>query len=89
MDGKRHYGDKLYKESANILGLEEQTLRRYKSMANTFSLLIRINNLSWQHHLEVSSIKKIKTLKNGKLQLSDEPDTEKMQEFLAKAKKAT
>jgi len=87
VDGKRHYGDKLYKESARILDSEEQTLRVYKSMADTFPLLIRINNITWNHHREVSSIKKIKTLKNGKLQLSDEPDMEKMQELLAKAEK--
>lgn len=48
---ERHYGDGLYREAANILGLEEQTLRVMKSMAERFELLTPVNNLSWWQYL--------------------------------------
>jgi len=50
VDGKRHYGDGLYKRAAEITGLAEQTLRLHASMATQFEMLMRINNLSYQHH---------------------------------------
>jgi N6-adenosine-specific RNA methylase IME4 len=87
VDGKKHYGDGLYKEAAKILELEEQTLRICKSLADTFPLLSRLNNLSFEHHRQVASIKRIEQDKKGKLELSDKPDTEKMQELLKKAEK--
>ena len=60
-DGKSHYGDGLYKKAAEILGIEEQSLRRSAMLANQFELLHRCNNLSWTHYLQVSSIKTIET----------------------------
>ena len=82
MDGKRHYGDGLYQEAARILGLEVAYLRQLKSLAVKYELLDRSNRLSWKHHKEVASIKRIEET-NGKLQLSKDPDQEKMQEFLS------
>ncbi len=48
-----------------ITGLAEQTLRLHASMAGQFELLTRINNLSYQHHREVASIKLIATDEGG------------------------
>jgi len=86
-DGKRHYGDGLYKEAERILGVSQAELRQFKSLSERFELLGRTNNLSWRHHYEVASIKKIKEKEDGKLELSKEPDKEKMQELLKKAEK--
>lgn len=86
-DGKSHYGDGLYEKASIILGLEPQTLRVMASVANTLELLIRINNLSWNHHREVASIKRTEQEPSGKLYLSDEADYQKIQELLAKAEK--
>ena len=85
VDGKRHYGDGLYKRAAEITGLREQTLRLHASMAGQFELLMRINNLSYQHHREVASIEQIAEHDDGKLYLSDEPDTELIAKFLEEA----
>jgi len=74
VDGKRHYGDGLYEKAAGILGLEEQTLRLHASMADRFQLLMRVNNLSWDHHRQVASIKTLAEADDGKLYLSDETD---------------
>jgi N6-adenosine-specific RNA methylase IME4 len=87
VDGKSHYGDGLYAEAARVLGLEEQTLRLQHSMAAKFELLIRINNLSWNHHREVSSLKTLSEDKKCKLYRSDEHDMKKAQEFLKEAEK--
>jgi N6-adenosine-specific RNA methylase IME4 len=73
VDGKRHYGDGLYKRAAEITGLTEGTLRNDK--------------LRWYHHSEVASIKQIADDKKGKLFLSDEPDKDKIAELLAEAEK--
>ena len=59
VDGKRHYGDGLYQEAARILGYDENKLRQYKSLSDRFELLLRSNNLTWNHHKEVSAIKQI------------------------------
>ena len=75
-DKKRHYGDGLYQEAARILDRSEGDLRNMKSMADRFELSWRHDKLSWWHHYEVSSIKKIVTNKNGKLELSNEPGME-------------
>jgi len=85
VDGKRHYGDGLYKEAEEILGIPQQSLRIYKSLAERFELFRRLNNLTYAHHQEVSSLKLIEEDKKGKLKLSNEPDKEKMQWFLDKA----
>jgi len=86
-DGKKHYGDRVYQEASKILDVEKNTLEHYKSLAERFEICIRIQNLLWSHHLEVASLKQLQRDKKGKLCLSDEPDKEKMQEFLKKAEK--
>jgi len=86
-DGKRHYGDGLYQEAEGVLGIGQSHLRTLKSNADIFELCLRKHNLTWSHHYEVASLKQIKADKKGKLYLSDEPDKEKMQEFLKKAEK--
>jgi len=86
-DGKRHYGDGLYKEAEKVLGYDQAKLRQLKSLADNFELLRRRNNVSWSHHYEVAPLKRITENKNGKLELSDKPDKEKMQELLKKAEK--
>jgi hypothetical protein len=40
-----------------VLELDEARLRTYASISGRFKLLLRNNNLSWNHHYEVSSIK--------------------------------
>ena len=87
VDGKRHYGDGLYKRAAGILGVEEKTLRNYKSQAGTYRLSRRRDNRSWGHHSEVASLKIIKEDSDGKLYLSDETDYEKVVEMLTAAEK--
>jgi hypothetical protein len=64
IDGKMQSidGDRLYERAAGVLGLEEQTLRLYRSQSETLPLLIRINNLTWNHHREVASLKTIAEL---------------------------
>jgi hypothetical protein len=85
VDGKRHYGDKLYERAATILGIQEITLRQQKSMAQMFELYTRVYNLSWGHYREVASVKKIAVDPKGKLFLSDEPDHEAMDKLLHQA----
>lgn len=82
VDGKSHYGDGLYEEASRIIGYEPQSLRFLKSMAEKFQLLMRINNLTWNHHREVASIKKLEVKSDGKLGYSSKHDMEKAQEFL-------
>jgi len=89
VDGKRHYGDGLYKKAAAILGQEESTLRKYKSLSDNLELFRRRNNLTWAHHAEVASIKKIAEDEKGELALSDETDYEKIAAFLEAAEKDT
>jgi N6-adenosine-specific RNA methylase IME4 len=86
-DGKRHHGDGLYEKAAAILGVDESSLRVYHSISGRFQLLLRNNNLTWNHHKEVASIKKLAKDIEGKLAVSDEPDRDKMEELLAKAEK--
>jgi N6-adenosine-specific RNA methylase IME4 len=85
MDGKRHYGDKLYERAAAILDTPEQRLRQFKSLSSTFEVFSRQNNLSYSHHEQVASIKKLSD--NGKLSLSDEPDHKAMAKLLKQAEK--
>jgi N6-adenosine-specific RNA methylase IME4 len=85
VDGKKHYGDGLYKQAAEITGYDANKLRQYKSISERFEMLLRSNKLSWNHHYEVASIKLIDKKKDGKLFLSDDADKEKIAEFLEKA----
>jgi hypothetical protein len=73
VDGKQHYGDGLYKRAAEITGFNDGTLRQFASLSEQFQLLCRHNNLSYQHHREVASIKQIVEAEDGTLSLSDEP----------------
>lgn len=86
-DGKRHYGDGLYKRAAEILGASPSSLAQYKSMADRFELCRRLQVLSYAHHVEVASVKQIATDSAGKLCLSGEPDTEKIGELLTNAER--
>ncbi len=87
-DGKRHYGDKVYKKAADILGVKKNTLEHYKSQSERFELCTRVQDLSWAHHREVSSIKLTEEDKNGKLRVSKtEPDWDKIQELLEQSEK--
>lgn len=70
-DGKRHYGDGLYQEAEEIVGMDIRSLQELKQIADKFKITERSVNLSWSHHKEVVSIKKLKEIK-GKLILSDE-----------------
>ena len=71
LDGKSHYGDGLYREAEKVLGIDKSQLMQMKSISERFEILVRTKNLSWRHHYEVASIKKI-TERNGKLSLSNE-----------------
>lgn len=86
-DGKRHYGDGIYKEAERILGYHYQDISKFKRIAELFEIKERSLISSFEHHVVVASIKKIKEKKDGKLELSKEPDKEKMQELLKKAEK--
>ena len=87
VDGKRHYGDGLYKKAAAILGTSEGDLRNMKSLSERFQLSVRTDSLSWRHHYEVASLKLIAEDAAGKLYLSDEIDYEKIEEMLGVAEK--
>jgi len=85
VDGKRHYGDGLYKRAAEITGLHPNTLEQFASNASRYELLCRHKDLTFQHHKEAASIKTIGTDKSGKLYLTDEADQDKIAELLGKA----
>ena len=87
VDGKRHYGDGLYKQAAGITGLEARYLENLKQIADRFEITHRCVELSWAHHREVASVKEIHEDIEGKLFLSDEADQKKIAEFLADAEK--
>jgi N6-adenosine-specific RNA methylase IME4 len=87
VDGKRHYGDGLYEKAEKILAIQKGTLWNLKSIATLFEFSLRNENLSWYHHNTIASLKKIDRTTPGKWKLSNESDTEKMQEFLEKAEK--
>lgn len=53
--GERRYGSG-YREAAEIIGLEYQTLRNYAWVASVFPLYRRRDKLSFQHHAEVASL---------------------------------
>jgi len=85
-DGKKHYGDGLYKEAEKILGMDKTSLMTFKSISEKYEILLRNKILSWSHHKEVASIKQIEEIAD-KLELSKKPDKEKMQELLKQAEK--
>jgi len=87
VDGKRHYADNVYKEAGEILGYQYQTLAKAKRLAELFEINCRQLNLSYEHHVEVSSLKKTAKNEKGKLCLTDKTDMDKMQELLQKAEK--
>ena len=87
VDGKRHYGDGLYREAAGILDADEHYLTKFKRLSAFFEIGKRFPNLTWGHHYEVASIKKVVTNKKGKLELSNEADHDKIQEMLQLAEK--
>jgi len=84
-ENSKHAGTGLYKEAERILGLEQSTLWKFKSLADQFEFCRRRQNLTWAHHYEVASLKKTYRPATGKWKVSDEPDTDKMQELLKKA----
>ena len=59
VDGKRHYGDGLYDEAEKILGYDKGSLQNFKSISDSFQISLRNENLTWNHHKEVSSIKQL------------------------------
>lgn len=87
IDGKRHYGDRLYERAAGILGYTEGALRNFKSISDTLELSRRRDSVPWGHHTEVASLKRITEDGDGKLCLSDETDYKKIEEFLSAAEK--
>ena len=82
VDGKRHYGDKMYERAAEITGYDESSLRKFASMSGKFELFRRRNNLTWGHHSEVSSIKQTTEHENGTLALGEDADNEVIQRLL-------
>ena len=60
-------GDGLYKRAAEITGLSESALQTYKSMADSFQLCLRKQELGFSHHREAASIKQIATDADGRL----------------------
>lgn len=87
VDGKRHYGDKLYDRASNLLGYEVRTLQELKQISDNIRFTERSVNLSWNHHKQVVSIKRIDKDEKGKLVLSKDPDHEAMAMLLEKADK--
>ena len=89
---KKYAGTGLYEKASGILGMDESTLRKYKSLSDNIELFRRRNNLSWFHHSEAASIKNteeiyIDSKPTGKLELSKEPDLEKIHDILSTAEK--
>jgi hypothetical protein len=64
VDGKTHYGDRLYREAAGILDIQKGYLQNLKSISQQFEFSHRCENLSWKHHYEVAPVKII--LQNNK-----------------------
>lgn len=87
VDGKRYYGDGLYERAERILEFTQGTLRNLKGLSERFELSCRHDNLSWQHHYEVASIKTLAKNKKGKLGRTNDHDMEKAQELLSKAER--
>jgi len=86
-DGKRHYGDGLYKKASAILGYQEQSMKQFKILADSFDIKFRRLNLSWAHHQEVASLKTIEEDEDDKLSMSGDTDYETIAEMLTWAEK--
>jgi len=52
------------------------TRMQLKSISDKLEILERAKNLSWRHHYEVASVKKLSTDAKGKFTLTNEPDHE-------------
>ena len=63
------------------------TRMQLKSISDKFEILERAKNLSWRHHYEVASVKKLSTDAKGKFTLTNEPDHEAMAKLLHVAEK--
>jgi hypothetical protein len=74
VDGKRHYGDGLYKEAERITGIDKSRLMTLKSISDRFEILLRNKNLTWNHHYEVASIETLEYDAKGKLGYSCLPN---------------
>jgi len=86
VDGKSHYNDGLYEEASQLLGEDDNYLRKLKSMADRFPLCTRVHNVTHKHYTQVSSVKKLEE-KNGNLKFSKEYDIDKQQAMLENAEK--
>jgi len=93
VDGKRHYGDKVYEEGMQILGYAVSDksaynyLSRQKRISENIPIHKRLWILEWAHYAEVANIKTITETKDGKLKISDDTDYDKIDELLTKAEK--
>ena len=85
VDGKQHYGDGLYDKASSILGIDKRTIEDFKYVSDRFKITDRSVNLSWTHHRQVLSLKKVSLMKDGKMSWSNDHDMEKAQELLARA----
>jgi N6-adenosine-specific RNA methylase IME4 len=56
-------------------------------MSDRFEMLRRRNNCTWAHHYEVAFFKKIRERADGKLEISDDTDYEKIEELLSRAER--
>lgn len=63
---------------------DKELLRKYERVSKTIECGKRFPHLSWSHHLEVISIKKLGTNKKGKLCFTDEADEEVIKELLSR-----
>ena len=64
---KKHGGTGLYEKAEWLTNLPNGSLRNYKWIAELFKLSQRRDNLSYEHHRTVSSIKKIEIVEDKKL----------------------
>lgn len=88
VDGKKHYGDKLYERAEALLDIPSNKLEQYATIARRFkNLRQRKFSLTYTHHYEVASLKTIAEGQDGKLHLSDETDYDKIEELLCEAEK--
>jgi hypothetical protein len=55
VDGKTHYGDRLYERASQILGYSPQALNDFKLLSERFEISWR-HEISFQHHKEVASL---------------------------------
>ena len=55
----RHYGDGLYEKAAGILGIHYQDAAKFRRMAELFEIKERSLNLTFGHHYEVASVKRV------------------------------